>query len=219
MSTTKVIVPGEVYAQDGVRLTDQSTGPVIIGGSGAPAVSAPAGSQYLRTDVPSIYQNTSASSPGTTWTQLGSAAFSGVSAYRSSANVEIGSGSWATFAFNVDTYDTGGYRNGVDLSRFYAPETGYYHMTVGFQFVNNNSGGNRGVGIAKNQDGSPTPTDASLLRIAFSPAGAFDVFLTTSVTARLNAGDYVEPYVYQGSGGSLYVNAPIFSPFTMFKVG
>ena len=52
-------------AADGIS----SSGPRLIAGSGVPAISAPSGSVYLRTDTAQLYQNTDGAA---TWSQLGS---------------------------------------------------------------------------------------------------------------------------------------------------
>lgn len=73
MSTTKVNVPGEAYAQDGLRITD-AAGPLVISGADDPNVSPPSsvtkGSLYMRTGAAAqLWQNTDGA---TAWSQIGS---------------------------------------------------------------------------------------------------------------------------------------------------
>lgn len=59
-NTTRALVPGEVYARNGLRVTHSSAGPAVISGTGNPngSQSATIGTLYMRTDAAELWQNT-----------------------------------------------------------------------------------------------------------------------------------------------------------------
>jgi hypothetical protein len=62
----------ERIAQLGAHLPVKNGQPQLLSGTGAPTISAPSGSLYLRQNAGSstLYVNQSVSSPGTTWTAV-----------------------------------------------------------------------------------------------------------------------------------------------------
>lgn len=97
---------------------------------------------------------------------------------------------------NIDTY--GGHSNVTNNSRYTAQVAGYYLIIANAGFVPNATG-NRLVEIHQN--------GGSALNIAqgvgLAPTTSNDAVVSTATLSFLNAGDYIEGYTYQTSGGAL----------------
>jgi hypothetical protein len=125
-----------------------------------------------------------------------------VYAYRSTALTHTSNGNWLAVNLDGELYDsTGTMHDAGTPSRLVAPEPGVYRGTIGVAFVTNVTGA-RGVRVRKNAAGS----DASGTPIAETAIGALTAFgnrVVCPFQVELNSGDYIEPFYYQGSGGSL----------------
>lgn len=223
MSSTKITVPGEVavssvvdttgetIARGGVRLMSVS-GPQVLSGSGdpndPPGLSAPRGSLYVRTDTAQLWQNTSALSTGTTWSQVGAGggSFSGVAAY---STTELPNNNW--ISFNTEIYDTDSYHSNADPTRFFVPTTGYYHITSGsIRTPASDPGGfERVIGIVRT---------SGVADYTLRESGARETnWIESSVTSYLLAGDVIRTYASTYPAGTWLCSASV--RFCMEKVG
>lgn len=112
----------------------------------------------------------------------------------------ITNGSANRLQITVDVYDPG---NLVDTTnyRIVAKETGRYRVTAAVKF-SNNATGRRELFLYKN--GSETST-RDRARCAVN-SSTDDTILELNRTVNLTAGDYIEVFAYQNSGGSLNID-------------
>lgn len=95
----------------------------------------------------------------------------------------------------LDTY--GGHSNSTNNSRYTAQVTGWYFVKAGVVWATNATG-NRSIQLYKNGVAYPYSWTA------VPAAGTFqDPGVETAALVQLNAGDYVEAWATQNSGGSL----------------
>lgn len=184
MSSTKILVPGDVsiaddlnvtgetVARSGVRLTTPTSGPLVLSDAGDPngVKSAIRGSLDLRSDAAELWQNTSSPSPGTVWSKIGGAgAFSGASYYSTGVQSATGgaypAGPWNVLSYDASDYDTGGYWSAGSPTKLVAPSAGYYQVTAGvyaeaYPYIQVL------LGLGKNvPSGGVTDPDAELFRV------------------------------------------------------
>lgn len=95
----------------------------------------------------------------------------------------------------LDTY--GGHSNSTNNSRYVAQVTGWYFVKAGVVWAAN-AANNRAIQLYKNGTAFPYSWQA------VPAAGTFnDPGVETSALVQLNAGDYVEAFTTQNSGGAL----------------
>jgi hypothetical protein len=111
---------------------------------------------------------------------------------------------WDEINFGAEAYDShAAHDNVTNNSRLVAPESGLYTIKAHLTFATN-ANGIRGLDIRKNAAGVQTAgTDLAFVVIAGN--GTTQSRLIASVDAQLTAGDYIEVFGYQGSGGALNV--------------
>ena len=102
--------------------------------------------------------------------------------------------------FTVNLYDTGIHSTSVNNTRFVAPVTGLY-LCAGTATFSGSPTGLREIFIEV--DGSVTNT-YSLQTVASTGSGS-TTSVSVSAVLQLNASDYVEFYVWQGSGSALSI--------------
>lgn len=95
----------------------------------------------------------------------------------------------------LDTY--GGHSNSVSNSRYTAQVTGWYFVKAGVVWAANATG-NRAIQLYKNGIAYPYSWQVSLAVGTFNDPG-----VETAALVQLNAGDYVEAFTTQNSGGAL----------------
>lgn len=110
----------------------------------------------------------------------------------------IGSGTPAALAFDgtfLDTY--GGHSNSTNNSRYVAQVPGWYFVKAGVVWAVN-SVNNRGLQLFKNGVAYTYSWQVALAAGTFNDPG-----IETSALVQLNAGDYVEAFAQQNTGGAL----------------
>lgn len=144
-------------------------------------------------------------------TGVGTPSFSGCKVYNDGTQ-SISNNSATAITFGAEEYDTDGYHStSADTSRITIPtgKDGKYRFAYKIALPTNNTTGNRiaflrknGVDDTHNVIGSATFTPGS--SIAAQQWGL-------SVTVDLVAGDYIELFFYQDSGGSISVGSAVSS--------
>ena len=114
-----------------------------------------------------------------------------------SANQAIGTGSWTKVQLNSETFDVGSNFDNATNYRFTAPITGYYQVNALTQWANP-AGSDFYTKIYKNGSGVATAASHNIT--------ANTITQSLSDVVQLNAAEYVELYVYQGSGGNKSIN-------------
>ena len=128
-------------------------------------------------------------------------------AYRSAAITHQNNGNWETINLDGELYDSGGMHDPAsNASRVIAPEPGIYRGTVGVAFAVSGTG-NRGARVRKNAAGLVGGGTEVCIDTRPSFAG-LSFHMVVPFQVQLNAGDYIEPFYYQSSGGNLaYIEA------------
>jgi hypothetical protein len=124
-------------------------------------------------------------------------------AYKSGAG-SLASATWDAINFGAEAYDShAAHDNATNNSRLVAPESGLYTIKAHLTFAIN-ANGIRGLDIRKNAAGVQTAgTDLTFLIL--SGNGTTQTRIGASVDAQLTAGEYIEVFAYQNSGGVLNV--------------
>lgn len=110
----------------------------------------------------------------------------------------IGNESWTKVQFNTESFDLGGNYNNATNYRFTAPVTGHYQVNTLITWANI-SGEDHYVKIYKNGTGIITNTIHGITSNAYSQ--------TIGDVVPLDAGEYIEIFVYQNSGGNENITA------------
>lgn len=131
----------------------------------------------------------------TTW-ELGRP--EGVTVYNN-ANIEIPTGEWYVLPFNSERRDDAGFHSTTsNTSRLTVPagKAGWYTISGHVSFDANAMGNKRGIAVGLNE--------AVWLAIhSAAPMAAFRTHRSIATPYYLSAGNFVELYVYQDSGGNL----------------
>lgn len=129
-------------------------------------------------------------------------------------NQSIPSATTTALTWNTEIFDTDSYHdNAVNNSRITIPFDGYYSLSSSICFDFSTTGV-RSISIIKNA----TFTEI----ISTSNQNAVNAGFTCMMTAGidlLSAGDYLEVYVTQTSGGNLNVRGLQYSHFSVHKIG
>lgn len=125
-------------------------------------------------------------------------ATSGFSVYASAGTYSIPDSAWTKVQLNSETYDLGGEFDSTTNYRFTAAATGKYLITAAAIMTSLASGKLFQIAIYKNgviykQDGKQS-------------AGNSFTYSSISAMIDLTAGDYVEIFVFQDSGGALNIS-------------
>lgn len=116
-------------------------------------------------------------------------------AWRSAALSHSPTGGYVTIPFDTNVFDTSGFHSTtVNPTRFTAPGHGKYIVAAGVRFAGSATGSYRAIQIAKNQ--------VSMASCWTAPTSA-PLSITASDIIDMSAGDYIELYGYQDSGGTL----------------
>jgi hypothetical protein len=146
-------------------------------------------------------------------TPAGGSTFVGCRAFRNSAQT-INNASLTAIEYNAETYDTDNFHDtSTNPSRMTIPtgKGGYYVLHVMLTY-SENSGGFRDLRFYKNG------SELQMLRTAGQPNANALTGMFASYAGNFAAGDYLEVFGYQNSGGSLDIGANTNS-FTLYKVG
>jgi hypothetical protein len=147
--------------------------------------------------------------------QAATPTFNGASVY-DAATQSIPNSAWTLLTYSAEHYDTSNYHStAVNTSRLVAPVTGYYLCRASANFAASGTG-YRALAICKNSAGVAGTSFGG----DFRPAATGTItLLNVSTTLYLVAGDYLEVFVNQNSGGALAVTKTGEAPFQMTLVG
>lgn len=142
----------------------------------------------------------------------GARRFSGASVYNTDS-INVAADTDTVLPAAHEDYDTDGYHDiAINNSRLVAPFDGYYRIGVAVRFFGAANGVRR-VFFRKNG-----VTEYGRVQVA--PAGSTEVFVHTSVTVQLDAGNYVEALVrHTNNLGALNCYTDSFVPFQIELVG
>lgn len=121
-------------------------------------------------------------------------------------NGALASSTWDVVSLGAELYDwsvTGMHSTSTNSSRITAPETGIYNIEA-FAKFEANAAGSRGLEIKKNAAGVETG-GTQVYQEYRLPATNSTGFISASIDYPLTAGDYVELFVWQNTGGALNV--------------
>ncbi len=144
-----------------------------------------------------LQTNSGATAPG--W-----AGFDGAFAYSSSAQTIGSSGAHTALTLTATIFDTSSYWSAGAPTRITIPTTGYYFIASHVTYVANATGG-RLLKVYK--DG----VSLSNLSAGDTPNSATECSLGLSSIRSLTAGEYLELYTWQNSGGNLDTTANLTS--------
>jgi hypothetical protein len=218
--TGNLDVDGYIFADSRIEMCSQGEAcPSIIDDDTCTDVSAANGSicmRYAGSNSGAVFVNTTVATPtGAEWTELGSVSFSGASVYRTTPQ-SINNATYTAIAYDAEGYDSDSYHStSSNTSRLTAPSTGYYFVTCSVQYATNGSG-NRTVEIAKN---GATGASSVVSLTNASISGIVTTDYNVGTTVQLNAGQYVECFARQTSGGALNVSAPSYLSFQITRLG
>jgi hypothetical protein len=142
----------------------------------------------------------STAATGLKWASpAGGSSFAGVSAYKSAVQ-SINNSTWSALTFDTENFDTNTFHdNSTNNTRLTIPsgKGGYYSIGGNIVFAGNATG-IRAVGIYKN--------GSAFVYVSGIPGGvASDIRANFAYVMSLTAGDYVEVYALQTSGGALNI--------------
>jgi hypothetical protein len=118
-------------------------------------------------------------------------------AYRSS-NLSVANTTLVAVGFDQHEDNAGAHSTSVNNSRFTAPVAGRYILKAQARWAANATG-HRAISVVPNGSGVPVSGQNS------SAFGIYDLDNYCEAVVRLAAGDYLEVYAYQTSGGALNV--------------
>lgn len=150
------------------------------------------------------------------WATPASSTFSGASVYKASTNtLNLAA---TLISHDTEVFDTDGYWSAVNPSRLIAPTDGYYLITAAISFSSASTAGSRRIDIRKNAGGVfASGTGLGAVNVRAADNGATLIQLTRTVS--LTAGEYVEMWVTQTSGGSLSALGAEGTPFQISRLG
>jgi hypothetical protein len=144
----------------------------------------------------------------------GGSSFAGVSAYKSAVQ-SINNSTWTALTFDTENFDTNTFHdNSTNNTRLTIPtgKGGYYSIGGNIVFAGNATG-IRAVGIYKN--------GSAFVYVSGIPGGvASDIRANFAYVMSLTAGDYVEVYALQTSGGALNImSSQSDTTFSAYLIG
>lgn len=169
------------------------------------------GSNTLGHLVPNQADGTLVTTTDTDSVTPGMLYFSGATAYRSTAQ-SITNATFTAVLFDAESADTDTYHStSSNTSRLTVPATGMYRVTYDAAFAVGAGGAERSFWVAINGAGG-----ASANRYAITSTGPnVPNARNASIDLPLTAGDYVELWCYQDSGGALNTASEATSPGPM----
>lgn len=120
------------------------------------------------------------------------------------ATTSVATATWQQLTFATEEYDSGGFHGVTNTSRLTVP-TGYggiYQVTASVTWTQN-AGNGVFIQIRKNGAASTAPSLASSMANFGSLLANGDPIIQCNGQLRLVAGDYLEVYTAQNSGGNL----------------
>lgn len=121
---------------------------------------------------------------------------------RQSTNQNIPNTTSTAINFDAEDYDVGGVAD-VATGKFTILRDGYYHLLLWIQWAGNSTGRR----VAQIDCGNPLDIYLGFI----FPSGTMQISHEVSVENFFTAGTVFSPTVYQGSGGTLALNASRFS--------
>jgi hypothetical protein len=132
------------------------------------------------------------------------------------ADGALATSTWDAINFGAEAYDShSAHDNSTNNSRLVAPESGLYDLRAHGAWATNSTG-IRGLNIRKNANAVQTG-GTDLVMVVIAGNGTTEARLIASVDVQLVAGDYVELFAYQSSGGSLNVLGGIANTFLSMR--
>ena len=136
-------------------------------------------------------------------------------AYKS-ADGALATSTWDVISLGVEAYDShSAHSTTTNDSRLVAPESGLYTIKAHSAF-DINASGIRGLNIRKNAAGVQTG-GTDLVMVIIAGNGTTQARPIAAVDAQLVAGDYIELFCYQSSGGPLNILGGIANTFLQFR--
>jgi hypothetical protein len=137
-----------------------------------------------------------------------------VYAYKS-ADGALANAAWGALNFNAESYDShAAHDNTTNNTRLVAPEAGLYTVKAHTRFAAHATGA-RGINIRKNANAVQTAGTDVFFTFSLPSSGNVG-YVFGSVDVQLGAGDYLESFAYQSSGGALNVLGGITETFMSF---
>lgn len=197
---TSFTVAGDVTDQiavgDKLKITDTTTKYLYVTAVtyGAPntTITVTGGTDYVVAGNPTNIYYSKATSP------VGFPNFYPKARAKRSTTQTIGNSSWTKVQFNTESFDLGGNYDNATNYRFTAPVTGHYQVNTLITWENI-SGEDHYVKIYKNGTGIITNTIHGITGNEHSQ--------TIGDVVPLDAGKYIEIFVYQNSGGNEKITA------------
>jgi hypothetical protein len=146
--------------------------------------------------------NTVLTADSSTATGLKWVGFRGCSLYQNLASTSIANNTATAMAYDTEAFDTDGFHDNVtNNSRITIPAGlgGYYLIRLNTRFEPNGTGSRRGYVAVNGSQVTDLPE--------FAPSATLYVNGLGSVILKLNAGDYIQHFVIQASGGNLPIYA------------
>lgn len=174
------------------------------------------GTLYYVTDEHLLERSTSAA-----WQSVGTSSY--YAEVTNSAPLSLANATWTLITWDTETFDPSGLHSTVtNKGRINVPVTGKYFAV--FQVAFNASGaGDRFVSIEKNGNGVESGAGATRLGVMQpgAPSATFQGFFPLIWFGSLTAGDYIEAFAYQSSGGALnFAHGALWEPyFALIYVG
>lgn len=138
-----------------------------------------------------------------------------VKAYKT-ADGALAHASWDAINFGSEAYDShAAHDNTTNNTRLVAPESGLY-VVKGHAVFDINASGIRGLSIRKNAAGSHA-AGTDVVEVIGAGNGTTQARIIATDDVNLVAGDYIEMFCYQGSGGPLNVLGGIANTFLSFR--
>lgn len=138
-------------------------------------------------------------------------------AYKASDGA-LANNTWDEINFGSEAYDShSSHDNSTNNSRVAAPEDGAYAVKVAIQYEANSTGSRR-LQVRKNAAGNQASGTELRTKVVNAVAGAGnETTLDVSFDAQLVAGDYLEVFAHQTSGGALNVLGTIAGTFLSIR--
>lgn len=138
-------------------------------------------------------------------------------AYKS-ASGNLADSTWDAVNFGAEAYDSGSmHDNSTNTSRVIATESGLYCVAVSIEFAANATGSRR-IQVRKNAGANvANGTQLRFIVVNAVTGGGNETTVASTFDTQLVAGDYVEVFAHQTSGGILAVNATIAGSFMSIR--
>lgn len=146
-----------------------------------------------------------------------------VSAYRSTAQSIPNAGSGAVVLLNAETYDivqsgdSPMHDNSTNSSRLIARTTGKYMVAGQIQYASNATGARSAI-VRKNAAGAVGGGTEVTQNIQAAVSANATTVPFGPVEISMNAGDYIEMFAYQTSGGSLDLGSGISATYMSLRL-